>query len=163
MSDGILSIDLLFHDTVLVYTDRGQNIQDGLVHGLEAIDNQSDSDPLPTGATFLCGPLPVFGLLRLADIADVQHHAMERTGVQRLVLVIRRDGNQDIGLPSPYLLTKGPPGSFGKIIWIACRSGIAHVSKECSGSLVSGNVLGAKTTYENSVVLVLEYFASMAL
>lgn len=39
MSDGILSIDLLFHDTVLVHANGGQNIQDGFVHGLETIDD----------------------------------------------------------------------------------------------------------------------------
>ena len=88
VSDSILSIDLLFHDTVLVYTDCGQKIQDGLVHGLETVDNQCDGDPLPTRVTFLCGPPPVFGLLRLANIANVQHDAMKCAGVQGLVLVV---------------------------------------------------------------------------
>ena len=138
VGDGILSIDLLFHDTVLVYTDSGQNIQDGLVHGLEAIDDQSDGDPLPTRAAFLCGPLPVFGLLRLADIADVQHHAMECAGVEGLVFVIRRNCNQDIGLPPPYLLTKGISGRFAKIVRIACRSSVAHVPEKCSELPVKG-------------------------
>ena len=160
MSDGILSIDLFFHDTVLVYADRGQKIQDGLVHGLETVDNQSDSDPLPTGVTFLRGPLPVFGLFRLADITDVQHDAMERTGIKGLVFVVRRNGNQDVGLPPPHLLAESPSSCFGKIIWIACRSSVSHVTEECSELSVKAI---NRMTYENSVVLVPEYLASMAL
>jgi len=39
MSNGILPIDLFFHDTILIYTNCGQDIQDGLVHGLETVDN----------------------------------------------------------------------------------------------------------------------------
>ena len=133
MGDSILSIDLLFHHTVLVYTNGGQNIQDGLVHSLETVDNQSNSDPLPTRATFLRSPLPILGLLRLADITDIHHDTMEGTGIKGLVLVVRRDGNQDIGLPLPDLLTEGPSVRFGKIVRIARRSGVPHVPKKCSG------------------------------
>ena len=166
MSNSIFSVDLLFHNTVLVYADRGQKIQDGLVHGLETIDNQSDGDPLPTGATFLRGPPPVFGLLRLADIADVQHDAMKSTGVQGLVFVIRCNSDQDIGMPSPQFLTEGPSVRFGEIIWIVRRGCVPHVPKRAFGvtdSLKRWRCVADEMTYENSVVLVPEYLASMAL
>lgn len=127
MSDGILSVNLLFHDTILIHANRGEKIQDGLVHRLETVDDQRDSDSLPTRATFLCVLPPVFGLLRLADIADIQHDAMKSPCVKGLVFVIRSDSNQHISLPFPFLLTKRPPVRFGEIVWITCRGGVPHV------------------------------------
>jgi hypothetical protein len=138
MSDGILSVDLLFHNTVLIYTDRGQNIQNGLVHRLETVDNQSDSDPLPARATLLCGPPPVFRLLSLADVTDVQHDAMKGACVEGLVFVIRGDSNQEICLPRPHFLTEGPSIRFREIIWITGCSGVPHVRElgRCSAGVL---------------------------
>ena len=133
VGNGVLAVNLLFHDSVLVHANRGENIQDGFVHGLETVDNQGDGDPLPTGATFLCMPLPVFGLLGLAYVADIQHNAMECACVKGLVFVIGRDCDQNIGRPSPLFLAKGPSVLLIKIIWIARRRGVAHVPKRVFG------------------------------
>ena len=59
VSDGILAIDLLLHDTILIHTNRGENIQDSLVHGFQTINDERHSDLLPPRDTFLRGPTPV--------------------------------------------------------------------------------------------------------
>lgn len=72
VSHGVFAVDLLLHDTILVDTDCRQDIQDGLVHGFKTVDNEGDGDPLPTWDALLCAPPPVLGLLRLADVTDIQ-------------------------------------------------------------------------------------------
>ena len=133
VGNSVLSVNLLLHDSILVYANRGENIQDGFVHGLETVDNQGNGDPLPAGATFLCMPLPVFGLLGFAYITDIQHNAMECACVKGLVFVIGRDCDQYIGRPSPLFLTKRPSVCLIKIIRVARRCGVSHVPKRVFG------------------------------
>lgn len=133
MGNGVLSVDLLFHNAILIYTNCGENIQDGFVHGLETVDNQGDGNPLPTGATFLCMSFPVFRLLSFAYVADIQHNAMKCACVKGLVFIVRCDSDQHIGLSVPLFLTKGPSVCLAKIIRIAGRSGVSHVPKGVFG------------------------------
>ena len=94
VGDGIFTIDLFLHDTILVDANCGKNIQDSLVHRLKTIDDERDSDLLPSGDAFFCTPTPVLGLLGLADVTDIQHDTMESASIEGLVFVVRRDGDQ---------------------------------------------------------------------
>lgn len=125
VSNRVLSINLLLHDTVLVDTDSllekkalepwqgfwsnvcestyGQDIQNGLVHRIQTINNESDSDTLPSRnawrsdvrsisleqseelAFFLALP-PILAGLCFADIANINHDTVKCAPIQRLVL-----------------------------------------------------------------------------
>lgn len=72
MSHRVFTVDLFLHNTILVDSDRRQDIQDRLIHGLKTVDNKGDRNPLPPWDTFLRAPPPVFGLFRLANVTNIQ-------------------------------------------------------------------------------------------
>lgn len=94
----VFSIHLLLHDTVLVNTHSGQEIEHALIHWLQTIDDESDYNPLPTWHTFFGSSPPVLGLLCLANITNVQHDTMERTSIECLVFIVRCDSNENFSL-----------------------------------------------------------------
>lgn len=77
MSYGIFAIDLFLHNTILVYTDRSENVQDTLVHWFKPIYNKSHDNLLPSRSAFLRGPTPVLWLLGFANITYVEHYAVQ--------------------------------------------------------------------------------------
>ena len=127
VGNGILAVDLLLHHTILVDADRGENVEHGLVHRLETIDNQSDGNLLPSGNTFLRRPAPVLGLFRFADITDVEHDAVKRTRIQGLVLVIRGDSDEQLRLTVVQLGPETVSVGLRKVIRVDRSRGVPHV------------------------------------
>ena len=92
---GRFVVNGFFEHTVLIDTNRGQEVKDASVHGSYPIGNDGDHDPLPAWSTFLGGTSPVLGpatwiswvdpnkgvqySLRfgVADIPDVEHHIVK--------------------------------------------------------------------------------------
>lgn len=103
MRDRVLFIDLLLHDTILIHTDRRQNIKHTLVHGFQAVDDESHGDLLPAGDTLLCAAPPVLGLLGLADVTDVEHDAVQCASVEGFVFVVRSHGDKQFGFSVVHL------------------------------------------------------------
>lgn len=88
MCDSVLAVNLLLHDTILIYANSSKDVQNALVHGVKSIANERDADLGPGGLAALHTALPILGLLRLANVSNVQHNAMERTSY---IIVLRRD------------------------------------------------------------------------
>lgn len=116
MGHRILAIHLFLHHTILIDAHSGQNVKDSLVHGLETINNERDSDLLPARVALLGVPPPVLRRLGLADVADIKpvknplarvaewlrekhrHDTVQSPRIKRLVLVIRGDSDEKFGL-----------------------------------------------------------------
>lgn len=106
MGHRILAIHLFLHHTILIDAHSGQNVKDSLVHGLETINNERDSDLLPARVALLGVPPPIFRSLGLADVANIKpvesplarvaewlsekhrHDTVQSPRIKRLVLVI---------------------------------------------------------------------------
>jgi hypothetical protein len=127
MRDGVLAVNLLLHDTILVHANCCQNIQHALVHFVKPVHNKGHSDLLPVGETLLSVFAPERGGLGLADITDVHHNAVESTGVESLVLVVRGDCNEELSLAVVELGAKRPAVLGSEIVRVACRRGVPHV------------------------------------
>lgn len=127
VSNRLFTINLLLHDTVLIYSHGSQYIEDCLVHRLETVNNERNGDPLPAGDTLFRTAAPVLRLLGVADVTNVQHDAMQRSCIQRLVLIVRRDGDEQLGRAVVLLGPKRIATRLAEVVWIACRSGVSHV------------------------------------
>lgn len=132
--DSVLSVDLFLHDTILIHTDSGQNIQHSLVHGLETVNDECHGDLLPSRHALLRRPAPILGLLGLADVSNVQHHTVQRASVERLVLVIGGDRDEQLGLPVVHLRAQTVAGGLGEVIWVTGSRRVAHVPVRILGS-----------------------------
>ena len=93
MSYSILAIDRFFHYTVLVNADGGENVEHSFVHSLEAVNDESHRNPLPSRSSLFRGSPPVLGLFGLANVTNIQHDAIQGSSVQSFVLVGRRHGD----------------------------------------------------------------------
>ena len=130
MCNRILAINLFLHDTVLINTDSCEKVQDSFVHCFQTINNKGNGDSLPARNTFLGAAPPVLGLLSLADVTDIQHDTVQGARVERLVLVVRGDGNEELGLPIIHLRAQGPAGSLRKLVGVTGSCTVAHMTAE---------------------------------
>lgn len=94
MSDRLATVNILFHDAILVDTDRGQHVQGVFVAGLDTVENQTDHNLLPGRASLV----PELRLLQIDDIADILHHTVQGSGSQHLVFVVVGNGDQQLGV-----------------------------------------------------------------
>jgi hypothetical protein len=94
VSDSLLAVDILLHDTILVDTDGSEQIERALVAGVDTVENKAHDNLLPSRTTLV----PELGLFQVYDVADVLHDAMQRTGGEDLVLVVVGDGNEQLGV-----------------------------------------------------------------
>jgi hypothetical protein len=129
VGNGLLAVNLLLHDAILVDTYGGEDVQNILVHVVEAVDDEGDSDLLPAGVALLGATTPVLGLLGLADVTDVKHDTVEGASVEGLVLVVRGDGNQELSLAVVHPGAEVPAVLSGEVIRVAGGSGVAHVAE----------------------------------
>jgi hypothetical protein len=157
---------LFFHDAILVHANGCEKIQHTLVHWFQAVNNESDSNALPGRDTLFRAPSPVLGLLGLADISDVQHHAMQGTCVKGLVLVVGGDGNKNFSGTIVNLGAQRVSVAFRKLIRIAGGGGVPHVAAKIEQSTMrraQRMQQNERLAYENSVDFVEDHFVSMAL
>src|SRR5690606_32754179 len=69
MSYRLLVVDVLLHNTVLIYPNRGEDIEDVLVDLVDAIEDQTDHNLLP-GRTVV---IPESRLLEIHNVTNVLH------------------------------------------------------------------------------------------
>jgi hypothetical protein len=84
VSDRLLAVNVLLHDTVLVDADRRQQVEGALVAGVDAVEDEAHDNLLPGRAALV----PELGLFQVDNVADVLHDAMQGAGGQNLVFVV---------------------------------------------------------------------------
>ena len=120
MRQGLFSIDITFHDTILVDTDGGQDIQDLLVTGVDTVEDQGDDDLLPGGTTLV----PELGFFDVDNVTDVLHGTMQGAGGEGLVFVVVGDGNQQFSVAVVHGGTKVVTVVQGKLVGITRSGGV---------------------------------------
>lgn len=103
MSHRILLVDFLFHDTILVNANGGQNVQNTLVHGIQAINDKRHRDLLPSRIAFFSALPPVLGLFGFADVPNIKHDTVQGARVKSFVFVVRCDRDEKFGFAVVHL------------------------------------------------------------
>lgn len=130
MGYSVLTIDLFLHNTILVNSDGSENIEHGLVHRLKTVNDECHSNLLPARGSLLGMSPPVFRLFGLANITNVEHDTMERSGIQRLVLVVGCDSDENLRVTIVQFCAEGPAICFSEFVRVNCRRSVPHVTRQ---------------------------------
>lgn len=124
MSDGLVSVNVLLHDTILVDTHGGEQIKSTLVAGVDTVENKADDNLLPSRATLV----PELGLLQVDNVADVLHYTVQGSGGEHLVFIVVGNGNEQLGMAVVHGWTQIVAVLESEVVGVTCRSRIWHVS-----------------------------------
>ncbi len=94
MGNGLFSVDITLHDTILIDTDGGQEIEGALVAGVDTVENKADHDLLPSWATLV----PELGLLQVDNVTNVLHDTVQRTGSKHLIFVVVCNSDEQLSM-----------------------------------------------------------------
>src|ERR1700753_698019 len=94
MSSGLSAINVFLHDTVLVDTNCGENIQSSLVTWVNTVENEADDNLLPSWATLV----PEFRFFQVDDFTNVLHDTMQSSGSENFVFVVVCNCNKKLGV-----------------------------------------------------------------
>jgi hypothetical protein len=75
MCFSLSSVDIPLHNTILIDSDGGQDIECALVAGINTVENESNNDLLPCWTALV----PELGLLQVHNVTDVLHDTMQCT------------------------------------------------------------------------------------
>lgn len=120
MSNCFLSVDITFHDTVLVNTNGSKDVEGILVAGVDTVKDEGDDNLLPGRTTFV----PELRFLQVDNVTDVLHDTVKSTGSQDLVFIVVGDGDQKLGVSVIHGRTEVVAIVQGEIVRIASGSGI---------------------------------------
>jgi hypothetical protein len=95
MCFSLFSIDVSLHDTILVDTNRCEQVEGAFVARINTVKDQADNNLLPCWTALV----PEFGLLEVDNVANVLHNTVHGSCSQDLVFVISCDGNEQLGVP----------------------------------------------------------------
>lgn len=120
MRQRFFSVNITFHDAILVDTNGGQNVQDIFITRVDTVKDQADDDLLPSRASFV----PEFGFLEVDDLTDVLHGTVQGTRGKGLVFVVVGDGDQQLGVAVVHGRTKVVTIVQGELVGIASGSSV---------------------------------------
>ena len=129
MSNSLVSVDILLHDTILVDTDSGEQVKSTLVARVDTVENQAHNNLLPSGATLV----PELGLLQVDNVADVLHDTVQSTGSEDLVFVVVGDGDEQLGVAVVHGGTQIVTVLEGEVVGVACRGRVWQLSEANGG------------------------------
>ena len=137
MSNSLLAVNVLLHDSVLVDTNRGQHIQGTLVARIDTVEHQADDNLLPCWASLV----PEFGLLKIDDFSDVLHDTVQGASGEDLVFVVVGDCNQKLRMAVVHGWTKIVAVLESEVVGIAsCCSVYSGVSAEAASSFLQAEL-----------------------
>jgi len=120
MRCSLLSVNILLHDSVLVDTNCGQDIESPFVARIDTVENQTYYDLLPCWTSFV----PEFRLLEVDNVANVLHDTMESSGGQDFVFVVVCDGDQKLGVTVVHGRSEIVAILESEVVRVACSSSI---------------------------------------
>ena len=94
VGNSLISVDIFLHDTVLVNTDGGEQVESALVARVDTVENEAHDNLLPSRTTLV----PELRLLQVDNVADVLHDTVQGTGGENLVFVVVGDGDEQLGV-----------------------------------------------------------------
>ena len=124
VSNRLVAVNVLLHDTILVDTDGREEIERTLVTGVNTVENQADNNLLPGWASLV----PEFGLLEVDNVTDVLHDTVHSTGGQDLVFVVICHSNQKLSVTVVHSRTQIVAVLQCEVVGVACGGRVWHVS-----------------------------------
>lgn len=94
VGDRLFSIDIFFHDTILVDTDSCEQIKGTFVAGVDTIKDQTYDNLLPCRSTLV----PELGLLQVYNVPDVLHDTVQCSRGKDLVFVVVGNGDEKLSM-----------------------------------------------------------------
>lgn len=120
MSNGLLAVNILLHDSILIDTNRRKDIQRLLVAGINTVKDEANDDLLPRWATLV----PELRALQVDNIADVLHHTVQRARGEDLVFVVIGDGDQQFSVAVVHSRTQIVAVLERELVGVAGRSSV---------------------------------------
>jgi hypothetical protein len=117
VGNSLVSVDILLHDTVLVNTDGGEQVESALVARVDTVEDQAHNNLLPGWATLV----PELGFLQVDNVADVLHDTVQSTGGKNLVFIVVGDGNEQLCVTVVHGRTQIVAILEGEVVGVACR------------------------------------------
>jgi hypothetical protein len=158
VSNSLVSVDILLHDTILVDTDRGEQIKSTLVARVDTVENQAHNNLLPSGAALV----PELGLLQVDNVADVLHYTVQSTGSEDLVFVVVGDGDEQLCVAVVHCGTQIVTVLEGEVVGVACRGRVWQLSEANEEMLELGYLQRMCVNSSLPLSRSLRYFAWMA-
>ena len=124
VSNRLVAVDVLLHDTILVDTDGREEIERTLVTGVNTVENQADNDLLPGWASLV----PEFGLLEVDNVTDVLHDTVHSTGGEDLVFVVICHSNQKLSVTVVHGWTQIVAVLQGEVVGVTCCGRVWQLS-----------------------------------
>jgi hypothetical protein len=125
MGNGLVAVNVLLHDTVLVDTDSREQIERALVAGVDTVEYQAHDNLLPSRAALV----PELRLLQVDNVADVLHDTVQGTGGEDLVFVVVGDGDEQLGVAVVHGRTQIVAVLEGEVVGVARRGRVWHLSE----------------------------------
>ena len=124
VSNGLVAVNVLLHDTILVDTNGREQIERALVARVDTVENQADDDLLPSWASLV----PELGLLQVDNVADVLHDTVQSTGGEDLVFVVVCHSNQKLSMAVVHGRTQIVAVLQGEVVGVTCRGRVWQLS-----------------------------------
>jgi hypothetical protein len=124
VSNRLVAVNVLFHDTILVDTDGGKEIEGALVARVDTIENKADDNLLPGRTTLV----PELGLLQVDNVTDVLHNTVQCTGGENLVFVVVGDSDQELGVAVVHGWSQIVSVLEGEVVGVTCCSRVWRLS-----------------------------------
>lgn len=125
VSNGLISINILLHDTILVDTDSGEQIERALVARVNTVENKAHDNLLPSRTTLV----PELGFLQVDNVADVLHDTVQGTGGKNFVFVIVGDGDEQLSVAVVHGRTQIVSVLESEVIGVTCRGRVWRLSE----------------------------------
>lgn len=120
VSNCLLAVNVLLHDTILVDTNGREQIEGALVTGVNTVKNKAHNNLLPSRTTLV----PELGLFQVYNVADVLHDAVHCASGQDLVFIVVCDGNEQLGVAVVHGWSQIVTVLQGEVIGVTCRGGV---------------------------------------
>jgi hypothetical protein len=125
MGNGLVSVNVLLHDTILVYTDSREQVERALVAGVDTVEDEAHDNLLPSRAALV----PELGLLQVDNVADVLHDTVQGAGGEDLVFVVVGDGDEQLRVAVVHGRAQIVAVLEGEVVGVARRGRVWHLSE----------------------------------
>jgi hypothetical protein len=158
MGDGLVTVDVLLHDTILVDTDGREQVECALVARVDTVENKAHDNLLPSRAALV----PELGLLQVDNVADVLHDTVQGTGGEDLVFVVVGDGDEQLGVAIVHGRTQIVAVFESEVVGVARCGRVWHLSASRAGAHKTWDLHRMCVNSSLPLSRSLRYFAWMA-
>lgn len=94
MSNCLSTVNIMFHDSVLVDSNSREKVEGVFVARFDPIEDKTDNDLLPCWTSLV----PEFGFLQVHNVSNVLHDAVQGSGRENFILIVVGNRNEHLGM-----------------------------------------------------------------